>query len=736
MLYPTLPRDPDAATIFAGDSEMAARCRTFDWAASPLGPLGGWPAALRTAAQLVVAAGLPNIVLWGPGLIQIYNDSYARIIHAKHPLALGRGNQEVWPEVWHLNGPIYERVFAGDTVTLTDTHYPLERENAEGGWALEEAYLTISFSPIRDDAGSVAGVLANMLETTTRVREQERAAARAAEEERQRFRIALGDGLRPLANPEHIQREAARVLGEHLGVQRAFYTEIEGSGTEAVYVFVGHYAHDVPSLPPGRYPVAAFGQALWSPLTNGLVVRVEDTDADPRFDASERAAYRDASIRGHVAVPLIKDGRLVALFGVHSAVPRTWVEDEVALIAETAERTWAAVERARAEVALAVERERLRAVVLKTPAPLALLEGAPLRFTLVNAAYARVSGDTRDVTGLTPAEAFVEAPDHELPRVFERVSSTGEPWIGHERLVTHDADGTGVVDSWFDLRVEPIYDGAGRITGVFNFAVDITDQVRARREVERLLAESEVARDEAEAARVEAEAANRTKSEFLTLMSHELRTPLNAIGGYAALIEAGIRGPVTPEQAHDLARIQQSQRHLLGLINGVLNYARIEAGVVHYAIEDVSLSEIFATSVALIAPQARARNHRLTCTGCDTTLRVRADREKLQQIVINLLSNAVKFTEPGGEVTMSCDVESAAFVNVLVRDTGIGIAPEQIARVFEPFVQVDAKLTRTREGTGLGLAISRDLARGMGGELSLESEVAVGSVFTLTLPRS
>ena len=216
-------------------------------------------------------------------------------------------------------------------------------------------------------------------------------------------------------------------------------------------------------------------------------------------------------------------------------------------------------------------------------------------------------------------------------------------------------------------------------------------------------------------------------------MSHELRTPLNAIGGYAELMEMGIRGPVTEQQREDLARIQRSQRHLLGLVNEVLNYAKLETGTVHYDIGEVLVLDVLAGAEALVAPQARAKDLSLSIDRCPPALTVRADAEKLRQILVNLLSNAVKFTDPGGQVELGCRAEGG-LVHVYVRDTGIGIEADQLERIFEPFVQVRADLTRTAEGTGLGLAISRDLARGMGGDLSAESTPGAGSTFTLTLP--
>jgi signal transduction histidine kinase len=262
--------------------------------------------------------------------------------------------------------------------------------------------------------------------------------------------------------------------------------------------------------------------------------------------------------------------------------------------------------------------------------------------------------------------------------------------------------------------------------------------LRARRrqfDVRDHLAERSAAEAALRLAREQADDANRAKSEFLAVMSHELRTPLNAIGGYAELLELGVHGPVTEDQMAALERIQRSQRHLLGLINGVLNYAKLDAGRVHYEMGQVSLDDVLATCEALTAPQARARGIRVAVAGCPTSLRVRGDAEKVQQILLNLLTNALKFTSAGGAVTLSCErLPDAETVAVRVADTGRGIAPEQLERIFQPFVQVDARLARTQEGVGLGLAISRDLARGMGGDLAVESTPGAGSTFTLTLP--
>jgi signal transduction histidine kinase len=229
-----------------------------------------------------------------------------------------------------------------------------------------------------------------------------------------------------------------------------------------------------------------------------------------------------------------------------------------------------------------------------------------------------------------------------------------------------------------------------------------------------------------------AEEANRAKSQFLANMSHELRTPLNAIGGYSDLMDMGIRGPVTPQQHEDLSRIRASQRHLLGLINEVLNYAKVEAGSVHYNMTDVSVREALASAESLVEPQAHAKGLVLEVMGCPAELRVRADEEKLRQILANLLSNAVKFT-PAGRVRLWCEREGEeALFHVL--DTGVGVEEDRLEQIFEPFVQIRSDLTRTEEGTGLGLAISRSIAEAMQGSLTAQSTLGVGSTFTLRLP--
>jgi signal transduction histidine kinase len=218
------------------------------------------------------------------------------------------------------------------------------------------------------------------------------------------------------------------------------------------------------------------------------------------------------------------------------------------------------------------------------------------------------------------------------------------------------------------------------------------------------------------------------------MMSHELRTPLNAIGGYVELMRLGIAGTLTPQQTDFLERVRKSQSHLLAIINDLLNYSRIEAGHVSYDIGPVPVGEILTSVLAMIEPQTAAKGLALVPAEPPADCLVQADRVKTEQILMNLLTNAVKFTPAGGTLRLDCRVLEER-VEVLVHDTGVGVPRDKQTEIFEPFVQLGRTALLPGEGAGLGLAISRDLARAMGGDVTVESEPGHGSTFVLSLKR-
>lgn len=389
------------------------------------------------------------------------------------------------------------------------------------------------------------------------------------------------------------------------------------------------------------------------------------------------------------------------------------------------ERQIAATEavRAEAEAGLVLIAEAFR----QAPSFLAVFLGPTHIFALANEAYYQLIGHGRDIIGKPLIEALPEVAGQGFDVLLDNVLATGESFVARELSVRLERSaGSAPDERVVSLTYLPLLDREGNRTGVVAHGTDVTEYVNDREAGERLLAVSELAR-------ADAEAATRAKADFLAVMSHELRTPLNAIGGYAELLEMGIRGEINEEQRDDLRRIQLSQRHLLGLIDQVLNHARVGTSSIRYDRSEIDAAAAMAAAEALVAPQIRAHSLRFVIGQCMVPVRARADAPKLQQILLNLLSNAIKFTRAGGEITGRCAVHEG-FVTLSIADTGIGIAADKLATIFDPFVQIDPSLTRANSGVGLGLAISRDLARAMDGDLTVESALGVGSRFTLTLP--
>ncbi|HET7461795.1 MAG TPA: HAMP domain-containing sensor histidine kinase [Longimicrobium sp.] len=307
------------------------------------------------------------------------------------------------------------------------------------------------------------------------------------------------------------------------------------------------------------------------------------------------------------------------------------------------------------------------------------------------------------------------------------------------RIRTGRSDEIGRLAERFNEMAGQVEEAHAELSGQYGTAQALAEELEQANE------ELMLAAGEAEAARVEAESANRTKSEFLATMSHEIRTPINAIIGYAELLAMGISGPVNGAQLGQLERLQVSGRHLIGLVDQLLDYARIESGTLRMERHAAPAGVAVETALTVVRPQAGRKNVELTvrCDAGGEEARYLGDTQRVEQILVNLLTNAIKFTEPGGRTSITCGVlegvlpghaQAGRWVRVVVEDTGAGIAPEQLERVFEPFVQVESGYTRRHEGAGLGLAISRRLARSMGGEVTVESEPGAGSRFTLWLP--
>jgi signal transduction histidine kinase len=403
------------------------------------------------------------------------------------------------------------------------------------------------------------------------------------------------------------------------------------------------------------------------------------------------------------------------------------------VVSETTGRVRAerAREAARAEARRA--EARLLGVFEKAPSFMVLLRGPEHVVEYANAAYYRLVGH-RSLVGRPLFDALTEVRGQGYEALLARVLETGETFVGREMpALVSDVPGAEPVQRYLDLVYYPIDEADGTRSGVVAHGNDVTEHVLARREAQR--------------ARGQAEEANQAKSHFLAMMSHEIRTPINAVLGYTDLLDLGVAGPLSPQQQEYVTRVRVSSRHLLGLVNDVLDLSKIEAGEMTVAADEVAAGDVLARVMEIMEAQAGPRGIDLRqAWDCPPSTRFTGDADRVRQIVLNLVANALKFTPAGGAVTLRCrtadeasaDVvaEGAAWVVVDVDDTGRGIAPEKLGRIFEPFGQAEAEDARGRDGTGLGLTISRRFARMMGGDLTVESTPGAGSRFSLWLPHA
>ena len=679
--------ETELQALFPGDGEMAARCRAVDWSATPLGPVADWPPALRVAVRTAMESPFP-INLWcGDEKVLVYNDAYRVVLGSKHPRALGRPGREVWAEIWSDLEPMFAAVQRGERVYAEDGHFLMERADGPA----DDAWFTYALSPVREEDGEIVAYFNPASETTGRV-----LADRATRDAR--------------AEAERAERRLRDVFAQ----APAFLTVLQGPAhvfdfvNDSYLQLIGHRQVLGKSVAEGL-PEAA-GQGFVA-----LLDRVYRTGQPfvgrelPIMIERVRGAPAEERVLDFVYQPIADaEGRSTGIVVHGSDVT------EAVTARREVERLLRISEEARGRVEESEARYRFLANAIPVQVWTATPEG---RLDYVSDRTAEYFGlAERDLLGdgwiahLHPDDVATTSEQ------WARSLATGEPYEVEFRL----RRAAGGEYRWHLSRATAQRDEDGGILRWFGTNTDIEDRRRAQGELERLTRE--------------AMEANRAKSDFLAAMSHELRTPLNAIGGYAQLIELGVRGPVTEEQRVDLSKIQRSKNHLDALVSDVLNFAKAGAGRIEYRVQQIRLRRTLDAVLEMIAPQAEEKRLRLESPEIPADLCAIADDDRTRQILLNLFANALKFTPAGGAISLDVGATETE-VAIAVRDTGIGVPAAKIERIFEPFVQAERALRSSDQGVGLGLAISRQLARAMGGDVRVASVVGEGSTFTLTLPR-
>jgi PAS domain S-box-containing protein len=709
-------RNDTTAEVFVGGGELGDLCRALSWEDTALGPVEHWPQALRTAAGMVVAAPSPMLLLWGPELVQIYNQGASDLMGRRNPGGLGRPLRENWPELWERNADIHGAVLErGEVAWFENRRFVLYRH----GFA-EEAFFTFGCSPVPDGRGGVGGVLVTAFETTEQVlgRDSRLAGERLdAELEGERARSALALEASQLGDWELDLRsqESPRRSPRH--------DEIFGYPARrpdwSFEIFLEHVHPEDRATVQAAFETAVERHEPWD-----FECRIIRADGVVRWIWARGQGKHDA------------DGELVRMLGVVADV----------------------TERKRAQESLQRYAEQLRGLANAAVA-IHTVTAIPSMLDVITEQARHLIGAHQAVTSMTVGLDWAQAINS------VSLSDKYAEWRTYDEMV----DGSGIYRlvaqanrpmrlTQAELEAHPAWRGFGEhadrhppMRGWLAVPLVARDgenigliQLSDRHEGDFSESDEAILVQLAHMAAIaienvrlfqDVQQANRAKSEFLAAMSHELRTPLNAVGGYVELLEMGVHGPLTAAQHQALGRIGANQRHLLTLINDILSFARLEAGRIEIDLRPLAAHDLLTSLAALVTPQAEAKGVTYTVERCEPGLCLQGDAERVRQVLLNLVGNAVKFTPEGGWVTVAC-AGAGRWVEVRVRDNGMGIAPGEQEHIFDPFQQVGRRLNQPQAGVGLGLAISRDLARAMHGELSVQSEPGKGSTFTLRLPRA
>jgi PAS domain S-box-containing protein len=769
---------PDLASAApAGAGEMAARVRSFDWSNTPLGPMESWPQALKAAVGICLNSRFPMFVWWGPQLVNIYNDAYVPILGKRHPQALGRPARASWGEIWDVVGPQADAVMLrGEASWNERVLLVMERH----GYT-EDTWFTWSYSPIIDDSGAIGGLFCACYEETQRVlaeRERDRLTrqrqlaldaakmgwwhydpatrvaswdARYAEifgiprgsgggdealatlhpDDDPRIRAAVRAAINPAdPKPYSVVGRVVRPDGSVRWVESHGSATFEGEGPQRrATSFVGTVA-DVTD----RRRADEQAKVILESITDAFFA----LDRQWRFTYVNRQAERvlnraPGDLLGKVIwdeYPGLRGSEFERVYlgaGLENAAASVtnyypdhdrWYEVHAYPAPEGISVYFRdATEAKRAEAAVRASEQQMRLLTDALPALVGYID-RDLCFRFSNKAYSEWFGQPPEwLRGRHLREVLGEETYRDRGPLIE-AALRGQS-VRFEARAVHRERGPVEVEAVYTPDVGP----DGTVNGFVSLVQDITQRKAAEAERERLLANER-------AARAEAERASEAKSQFLATLSHELRTPLTPVLLTVSLME--MHPGLPDELREDVATIRRNVELESRLIADLLDLTRIASGKMQLESEDVDLHRVVRAAIDICQREASARLVVELGAGAH---RVRGDPTRLQQIFWNIVSNAAKFTGPDGLITVTSEDSPGGRVRVSVSDTGAGIDPAVLPKLFNAFEQGDVRAGRLQAGLGLGLAISRRLAEAHGGTISAHSEGrGRGATFTVELP--
>jgi PAS domain S-box-containing protein len=684
--------------------DMRALIAARDWSATPLGPMTGWPHTLRTAVELILPNRFASVILWGREFIQVYNDSFRAMLADRHPRALGEPARECWPEAWHVAGPIYERVWHGESLMFEDALYPIVRNGS-----LEDTWCDLCYSPIRDETGSIQGVLVTVIEVTAR----HLARLQQQRDDRVTSRLAA---IVESSDVAIISKGLDGVIQTwNAGAQHIFgYTAEEAVGQPVTILMPAGQEDGEPAI------LARIRQgeridhyeAVWR-RKDGTLIDVALTISPIKDRSGEPVAVsniaRDISRRKRADTALreVEERRAFLLK----------LADAIRPLADAGAIQQAACRILRAQLGADCicccqtwEQEQSILVTAEDGAPEDIaLVGQCFRLADFQDSAAAMFRELRPV-GCSDLDSLAElSPEQRGAFAALRMRAyLAVPVVKEGRLAGAMIAKSGTPRHWSARELQLLGDTAER-----------TWDAARRASTEAALRESEA----------QLQRASRAKDEFIAMLGHELRNPLAPIATTLELMK--LRGPDVFVREREI--IEAQVRHLTALVDDLLDVARIARGKVELQTEEVDIAAVVAAAVEITQPLMEERRQSLR-TDVAEGLAVEGDKRRLAQVVVNLLTNAAKYSPPGREIEVRAARENRQVV-LSVRDQGQGIDPALLPHVFELFTQDARSVDRQKGGLGLGLAIVRNLVALHGGTVAGASQGrGKGSEFTVRLP--